>query len=162
MTYGPAGWRGAALCRGDLVVSSKSGFQRTCVLDPHERAIARSKQKLSVHQRAEERGARFTIESPQAPRLRFGQPQAGHFQELPSNALKHFLAGVCTLRRHTVLPSTDPTGLGLRGQSEQPMCHDFRVSPAADHGSLRMETPDFFEFSRFMAVDPDQLAAQRL
>src|SRR5262249_50467319 len=51
-------------------------------LDTHERAVARPEQEVGLDEGVEHVGAAGLVEGPQLARLRFGQLEAGHFEEL--------------------------------------------------------------------------------
>jgi hypothetical protein len=99
------------LRRRDVRTRPQSCFDRSRVLDPHERAVARLKQKLRIDQGAEELTARGRIEAPQATGLRLGQTQPGHFEELSLDAAEHIVSSTHWLSRHVFdLRSTDLEG----------------------------------------------------
>src|SRR5436309_16000705 len=169
MTYGPAGWRAPPLRGGDLVVArSQVRFQRACMLDPHERAIARSKQKIRIDQRAQQGRARVHIEAPQPPGLRFGQPQSRHLQKFPLNAPEHFFLVDRRLRRHWPAPLNEATTArepaqrtGTRGFGATDM-PPLEKPQAADLRSQRCETRDFSSCFNFCWLPQPSLAAQLL
>jgi hypothetical protein len=70
------------------------------VLSAHEGPIPCLKQELGVDERSKQRSALRRVQSPEAPRLRFSQPQTRHFQKLTLDAPKHFFIGSDGLWRH--------------------------------------------------------------
>jgi hypothetical protein len=91
------------------------------LIHAHERAVARSKEKVRLDQRAEERDARCGVESPQAARLRLGQSQSRHFEELSLHAPEHIVGRSCRLGRHDgYLPGFDLPGMVVEGATHVP------------------------------------------
>jgi hypothetical protein len=75
-------------------------FQRRRVLDTHERPIASTEQKLGVDKCVEKRGTRGRIQPPQSARLRFGESQSRHLEELALDTPEHFVGCAAWLWRH--------------------------------------------------------------
>ena len=97
----PAGGWAPPLRGGDLVVScDQRRFQRGGMFDPHERAVARSKQKIRIYERSEQRRAGLPIQTPKTAGLGLGQPEAGHLKKFPLDAPEHFVIRLCRLWRH--------------------------------------------------------------
>jgi hypothetical protein len=92
-------------------------FNRRSVVDSHEGAITRSKQKLCIDQGTQQRVTRRGVEPPQAARLRFGESQSWHFEELSLDAPEHIVIRADRLGRHV----TSNLLLGMR-RLEQPIC----------------------------------------
>jgi hypothetical protein len=102
-----------------------SGNGGASVLEPHERAIARSKQKLRIHQRREQRITGSLVKSPEALGLRRRQAKPRHFDVLALNPSKHVVKGLLWCC-HVLVPFV-PFSAGVTSAKEQPMCHDRRL-----------------------------------
>jgi len=61
------------------------------ILDPHERAVARTEQKLRIDESPKQRSTRRSIQTPKTTRLRFGESQPRHFEELALNPPQHVI-----------------------------------------------------------------------
>ena len=70
------------------------------MLSAHEGPIPCLKQELGVDERSKQRSALRRVQSPEAPCLRFSQPQTRHFQKLTLDAPKHFFIGSDGLCHH--------------------------------------------------------------
>ena len=70
------------------------------MLNSHEGAIARPKQELCIHERTEQLASRGRIESPQPSRLRLGQTQPGHFEELALHSSHNVVSAADVVRGH--------------------------------------------------------------
>jgi hypothetical protein len=73
-----------------------------------ERAISRLTQKLRVYECAKQRLARLAVETPQALRLRWRQPQTGHLQVLALDPSQGSRYGYISVRQgHARAPAIE-------------------------------------------------------
>jgi hypothetical protein len=66
-------------------------FDRRRLLDSHERAVAGLEKKLGVDERAQQRVAHRSVESPKTPCLSSREPQARHFEKLTLDPPEYFV-----------------------------------------------------------------------
>src|SRR5262249_25249768 len=88
------------LCSGYTPARTHGRFHRCGLLHARERAIARLEQEPRFDQGAEQCIAGSSIESPQAARLRRGQPQSRHLEKLTLHAPEDFVGSPARLGRH--------------------------------------------------------------
>jgi hypothetical protein len=60
-------------------------YRPTCLLNTHERSIARPEQESTLDERAQHRRTGGGVEIPETPRLRFRQAESRHFEKFPSD-----------------------------------------------------------------------------
>jgi hypothetical protein len=88
------------------------------MLNSHEGAIARPKQELGIHERVEQFATRRSIESPQPSRLRLGQAQPRHFEELTLHSSNNVVSSADVVRGHLQVSSESKTfGNGHNGSN---------------------------------------------
>ncbi len=121
--------------------SAHPRLRRRGALHSHERAIARLEQKIRVYKGSEQLRAPRGIQSPQPSRLRFREPQPGHFEELPLYSPEHFVREM-SLRRHTVpFPNRCAPGINweLTRRFEQRMCQRLKARPGTRRSVLLLK-----------------------
>jgi hypothetical protein len=107
------------------------------MLNSHEGAIARPKQELGIHERAEQRATRRGIESPQPPSLRLGQAQSRHFEELALHSSNDVVSSVDVVRGHCWVSSESKT-FGIKADwsnRHATRIHEHLASPRTRSGA---------------------------